>query len=233
MEIGKITKILSTLSLAVLIGLVLSCARHLQVHVLFDRVEGLKAGDSVYGETQKIGTVDTPAVHPEGRILVPLKIDQSFRETITDQSRFIIQDDPLKPSTRAVKVAQLASIGKPLRDGAVVEGSSFFSFLLEKSSRQIQGQMKSFLESLEGFEKEIRQFADRKWTQALERQMEEWIRELEKSGEEVRRRFREEILPRLEEALRDLRRRLMEEGKEKTTYPLEEKLERIRRLVHA
>lgn len=230
LEKGKPGGLLGVLFLIVFIAVAPSCSRHLTVNVLYDQTGGLKAGDSAYLNIEKIGTIGPLEVDSKGRILVPLKIDPDFRERITDQSRFVIQEDPFRSDRQSVRVIQLNSRGKPLDDGAVVEGSSSFSAFLKRGGRELLGWTRLFLEALGRLEKEMERLSDREWQKELEAQIEEWTRELERSSEEVRRYFERKILPRLEESVRDLRRRLEGQGKEKTLQPLEEKMERLRRV---
>jgi hypothetical protein len=207
-----------------------SCSRHLTVNVLYDQAGGLKAGDSAYLNMEKIGTVGPLEVDSKGRILVPLKIDPDFREHITDYSRFIIQEDPFRSDRQSIRVIQLGPGGKPLGDGAVVEGSSSFSAFLERGGREMLGWVRPFLDALGRLEREIECLSDREWQKELEAQIDDWTRELERSSEEVRRYFERDVLPRLEESIRDLRRRLERKGLEKTLQPLEEKIDRLRRV---
>ena len=230
LEKGKPGGFLGVLFLIVFIAVAPSCSRPLTVNVLYDQTGGLKAGDSAYFSMEKIGTVRALEVDSRGRILVPLKINPDFHDRLTDQSRFVIHEDPFRSDRQSVRVIQLSSGGKPLDDGVVVEGSSSFSAFLERGGREMQGWIRLFLEALGRLEKEMERLSDRECQKELEAQIEEWTRELGRSSEEVRRYFEREVLPRLEESVRDLRRRLERQGKEKTLQPLEEKMERLRRV---
>ncbi len=207
---------------------VLSCASHPRLTVIYDRPAGLKPGDRVLWENQVIGSVGTLEVSPEGKTSVPLYIQKDFRPRITDQSRFLVEGDPLKPANRSVKMVQLFPGGNPLPDGAVVEGSTSFSIMMEKGSRELEGWAKFFQDTIDRLEKEIHRLSEKEWEKELERQLERWTRELERSSEDVRRYFQKEVLPQLEQAVHDLLRRLKELGKEKGVQSLEEKLERLK-----
>ncbi|MDI6754228.1 MAG: hypothetical protein QME78_07515 [Thermodesulfobacteriota bacterium] len=109
----------------------------------------LKPGDRGFLEKQAIGSVGNFAKDPKGRAIVPLQIQSEFRQIVTDQSRFLIQADPFLPESQSVKMVQLASGGIPLPDGAVVEGSTTFSFMVEMGSHELQSWSKIFQDTLD------------------------------------------------------------------------------------
>jgi len=214
--------------LLIVIFLTAGCAQHLHVNVLYDRTGGVQEGDPVYLENQEIGAVQNPEVTSTGRIVIPLRIDSGFRDRITERSRFVIQPDPSKARRMSIQVIQVSRGGQPLREGAVIEGSSSLGATLEKGTQGILGWTTLLEETLRVIEEEFNRLSAKEWQEKLENQMEDWARELERSGEEVQRYFLKEVLPRLEKSIRDLRRRLEEQGKEKAIEPLEEKLERLK-----
>jgi hypothetical protein len=206
------------------------CAGGLRMTVLYDQPRGLKPGDRVFCKGQDIGAVERIEVDPQGRFRVHLRIKQDFRNLVTEQSRFFIQRDPHSPGNRAVEMVQLAPGGRPLADGATVEGSSSVSVLLEEGSRGLQAWSKIFQEALEGWQEEISKLPEKAWFKDLEQQMENWNRVLKESGEEMHRYFRKEILPQLEESLRELERHLKKMEKDEDIKYLEKKLEQMKKL---
>jgi hypothetical protein len=209
----------------------LSCSASHRVVVVYDQADGLKSGDRVYWENQVIGQVGTLEKNPKGGTDVPLEIKKDFSHMVTDQSRFLIQTDPVRAGHQAVEMVQLAPRGQPLPNGAVVEGSTSFSFMVEKGSREIQGWSGLFQDTMDRLKKEMNRLSEQGWQKELERQMEEWNRELERSGQEVRRYFKKEILPQLEEAVQDLLRRLKELERGKEGHPLERELDHLKRTL--
>jgi hypothetical protein len=195
---------------------------------MYDRPGALKPGDYVVWENQVIGTVGGFRANPEGKTVVPLQIKPDFRQALTDQSRFSIQADPDRPGNQSVRMVLLSSTGKPLPDGAVVEGSTTFSILLEKGNRGLQGIPQILQDALDRLGGEFRRLSDREWQKELESQLDTWTRELKRSGEETRRYFQKEVLPQLERAVQHLLRRLKELGKEADVKSLEEKLEKLK-----
>lgn len=226
----KIYQILSVLFMAMPL---LSCGSHHRVTVIYDRAEGLKSGDRVYWENQVIGSVGSVGTNSQGRTVVPLRIKNDFGHNVTDFSRFVIQADPYKPGNQSVKMVHLRGEGKPLPDGAVVEGSTSFSIALEKGNRELLGGSKLLQDAIDRLEREFRRLSEKEWQKELEEQLEGWTRELKRSGEEVRRYFQKEVFPRLEQAVQNLLRWLKKQGKEKDGKPLEEKLDELKRTLHS
>jgi hypothetical protein len=218
----------------VLLGILLSsCASHHRVLVLYDRTNDLKPGDRVYWENQVIGSVGTFEKNPKGKTIVPLQIHPDFRQTATDQSRFIIQGDPHRPGSQSVRMALLAIGGKPLADGATVEGSTNRAFMVEKGAQGIQSWSKLLGDAIDRLEKEMRRLSETEWQKELERQIENWTGELKGAGVEMRRYFQKEILPWLEQAVQDLLRRLKELGRGDDGKTLEEKFEQLKRTLYS
>ena len=210
-----------------LVGL-LSCATPHKVMVMYDRPGTLKPGDRVIWENQFIGSIGDFQANPSGKTVVPLQVKPDFRQALTDQSRFLIQSDPDRPGNQSIKMVLLASGGKPLPDGAVVEGSTTFSYLTEKGSRDAQAFPKFLQDGLDRLVKEMDRLSDREWQKELERQIDAWTRELQKSSEETRRYFQREVFPRLEKSIEDFLQRLKELGRELDGKPLEDKLEKLK-----
>jgi paraquat-inducible protein B len=211
----------------------LSCATPHKVMVIYDRPGALKPGDRVIWENQYIGSVGEFQANPAGKTVVPLQVKPDFRQVLTDQSRFLIQSDPDRPGNQSIKMVLLASGGKPLPDGAVVEGSTTFSYLIEKGSRDAQAVPELLQDGLDRLAKEWSRFSEREWQKELEQQIDVWTRELQKSGEETRRYFQREVLPKLEKAIQDLLRQLKELGREPDGKPLEDKLEELKRTLQS
>jgi len=222
----------STLLLPMILLLgVTSCATPHKVMVMYDRPAGLKPGDRVIWENQTIGSVGDFQANPSGKTVVPLQVKPDFREALTDRSRFLIQADADRPGSQMVRMVLLSSGGKPLPDGAVVEGSTSFSLMVERGSRGIQGIPQFLQDALDRLSKEVGRLSDREWQKELERQLDSWTRELKKAGEDTRRYFQKEVLPKLEQAVQDLVRRLKDLGKEKDGKILEEKLDQLKRTL--
>jgi ABC-type transporter Mla subunit MlaD len=217
-------------SLLCVCWLLLACPGDLRLQVLYDRGDGLRSGDRVVHQGQTVGEVQSVALGPQGRVAVDLQISKSFREKVTNQSRFLITEDPKQPGDRFVEVIQLAEGGSPLVDGAAVEGSTALSLEFERTRRALQAWSDMLQKELGHWQKELRELPEKEWYRELERQLDYWSRELGRASEETRQYFKSEVAPRLEEMLRELRKRLRELGKEKDGEILQTKFEELKRL---
>jgi hypothetical protein len=213
-----------------LCGLLVACPGDLRLKVLYDRADGLRSGDRVVHQGQTVGEVESVTGHPQGRVAVDLQISSSFRGKVTDQSRFLITEDPRRPGVRFVEVIHLAGGGSPLADGAEVEGSTALSLELERTRRALQAWSDLIQKELGHWEKELRELPEKEWYKELERQLDYWSRELGTAGEETRQYFKSEVAPRLEEMLRELRKRLRELGRERDMEILQTKFDKLKRV---
>jgi hypothetical protein len=198
------------------------------VSVLFDQARGLQSGDRVFAGERTVGEVEAISLGAENRIAVRLRIRQEFRNMVTDQSRFVVRRDPQRQPANGVELLAGRPGGRPLPDGAQVEGSSGLSALLDRSGQGIREMASKFQEEMDRWEREFRQLPEKEWVRELEKQLELWGRELEKGGAGARERFRRDVLPRMEEMLRQLRERLEDQRREREAQPLERKLEELR-----
>ena len=208
--------------------LIPSCSRELQVTVLYDHSRGLKPEDRVFWNEKPIGTVQAVQVTQAGRYAVQIRIDQNFRQVVTDQSRFIIQADPQRNGPRSVALVSLAEGGRPLPNGATVEGSSSLSVWLEQSGRELEIWSERFQEEIEHWKEELLQMPMQELYVELERQIEYWTDALEKTEDDVHRYFHQEVLPRLEEAMKELEQYFKQLGSDKKVQPLEERLQTLK-----
>jgi hypothetical protein len=208
--------------------LVLACSARPRVLVLYDNPQGLKPGDRVLFDSQVIGSVGDFDANPKGETTVPLYINKPYRSKVTDKSRFVIEDDPLKTGSQSVRMVQLSPGGNPLPDEAVVVGSNPLGLTMEKGS---SGFADALEDILKGLEKQISDLPVEQWKKELERQLDFLNQQVAKGTEEARRAFRKEILPRVEQAVQELLRQLKKLGKEDEGKTLERKLDQLERTV--
>jgi len=207
--------------------LLIACPGDLRLNILYDRADGLRSGDRVVHQGQTVGEVQSVALRPQGRVAVDLQISGRFREKVTDQSRFLITEDPRRPGDRVVEVIQLDAGGSPLADGTEVEGSTALSLEVERTRRALKAWSELLQKELGHWEKKLRELPEKEWYKELERQLDYWSRELGRASEETRQYFKTEVAPRLEEMLRELRKRLRELGREKDVEILQTKFEKL------
>lgn len=218
------------LPLLLIYGLVFACVGSLKLTVFYDHTQDLKTNDRVMWQEQTIGKVQSVTRNPQDRFAVELWIKRDFSQVVTDQSRFLIRADPQRQGQQSVQMIQLTEGGKPLPDGAEVEGSTQLSLQFERGTRGLKTWSELLQQELERWQKELNQLPEEEWYKELERQMDYWLKEMRQAGVETRRYFREEVLPRLQETVRELEKRLKELGKNNEAEILNIKLEELKQL---
>jgi len=209
-------------------ALAAACVGSLHITVLYDRTEGLQKNDPVLWNEQKIGEVQSVKQNGQNRASVQLRIKKNFSDKVTDESRFVIQDDPFRQGKSFVNMVNLSEKGNPLQSGTAVEGSTYLSLQLEKTERGIEAWREQLERALERWEDELNELSVKEWYEKLESEMDYWLNRLAQAGADTRKYFKEEVLPRLEGALRDLRKRLRQLGKENEMEILEIKLQKLK-----
>ena len=218
----------SILPLIFVYVLAAACVGSLQLTVLYDRTEGLKQNDPVLWNEQKIGKVQSVKQNGQDLASVQLEISKAFSDKVTDESRFLIQEDPRGRGDSFVRMVNLSEKGNPLPSGTAVEGSTYLSLQLERTAKGLEAWREQLERELERWEKELSQLPERESYKELEREMDYWLNKLGQAGVDAREYFREEMLPHLEEALRELKKRLRQLGKEKEVETLEVKLDKLK-----
>lgn len=209
--------------------LLVSCSNELRVTVLYDPPANLKPDDPVHWQDQPIGTVSAVSVNKQGRVAVAVKIQPAFRANVTDQCRFVLMKKGAQPGQGAIHLTCLAAGGKPLPNGAEVEGLTTWGFLLEQGRQGLQAWSNRLQTDLERWQQTLKQLPLEAWGKELEQRMSYWARELEQAGEETQRFFKQEVLPALEAAIDDLKRQLPPRERDKT-QKLERQLEELKRI---
>jgi hypothetical protein len=206
----------------------------LELTVVVDRIEGLRAGDPVEfqdndGRREIIGRIDAiPDAHG-GDPVISVHIEAQHKERVRAGSRVILER-PWR-SDGAARISILPPAGQPdtepMRSGAVVMARSPASEKAERMTEQVQ----RFMEALgERSQMYLERFKDEIDSGRLDRfmnQLDETVRSAERYSREQKERFTREILPELERLMDSARRRF----KENPDPQQEEKLEReFRRL---
>ena len=214
-----------------LLLLFLGCQdKGLSLKIRFQEIGGLKVADHVIFEGNRIGEVTDVSYTKEGTYLVKVLIAESFANAANNRSRFMIGNDPEDKEKRAVEVVNLEKGGEPLQDGAMVEGTSKTTVLLNDVWGEFKERFKEFGDTLEEMAKPLRDIPESEEVKNLEKQMKDLLEEMKRKGGEFREKLDKEILPDLQNRLRELRERLKKFGREKELDPLEEDMRKLRKI---
>ena len=205
-------------------------AENLNLFIRFDHIDGLRSGDSLIFETNRIGKVDEVTYTKKGDYLVELMIYKAYANAATEHARFYIISDPQNNRRSAVEMIQILIGGRPLQSNTVLEGSDKSSVIIERLGKDLEKGMESFIKEFNEFAQELKKIPDSEAFKKLEDELVNLYEKMKQSGKEGREMIQKEILPRLEQELENLRKRLYEKGKEDELKPLEIKMEEIKKI---
>ena len=205
-------------------------AENLNLFIRFDHIDGLRSGDSLIFETNRIGKVDEVTYTKKGDYLVELMIYKAYANAATEHARFYIISDPQNNGRSAVEMIQILIGGRPLQSNTVLEGSDKSSVIIERLGKDLEKGMESFRKEFNEFAEELKKIPDSEAFKKLEDELVNLYEKMKQSGKEGREMIQKEILPRLEQELENLRKRLYEKGKEDELKPLEIKMEEIKKI---
>lgn len=200
----------------------------LNLTIRFDQIHGLVKGDRVMHEHNPIGTVTAVTYTNNGDYEAVVMIRENFKEAVTEYSRFYITDDPGRQGRKAVEMLQAGTGGAPLKDNAVVEGSSRTSAIIEQVMGGFETGFEEIQKRFERFAEDLKQVPESDAYKKLERQLKELTEEMQRSGNKTRETIEKQWLPRIERELENLKKRLREMGREKELKPLEVQFEKIK-----
>lgn len=204
-----------------------ACKDILKIKIRYDQIEGLEKGDRVVFEDNHIGAVTDVSYTKDGDYLAEIGIKKSFANAATEDSEFFIVDDSEEEGKKAIEVIQTKTGGTPLKDGAIVEGStkSAISFgdlpeALEKGLEGFQEQLQKVFEGLSAIP-ESKEFKD------LQGELESLGKQMSKSTGSAKEKLEKDVLPQLKEEIEKLRKRMEEMGRGKEVEPLEMQLKKM------
>lgn len=205
-------------------------ANEIQLKVTFTQRTGLMPEDRVILKGESAGRVSDVNESVQGTTVVDLGIDHGRADSLTDASKFYIIDDPERPGHKAIEIHVGQPAGNPLADGAIVVGATPADHLEHALQKKLATGIDYLNKHLEALRDDLNKIPESKAYRRLERDLKTLSDELTRSEKAVRERIKREWLPRLERELEDLKQRLRRFGREDDARPLEEEVERIRRI---
>lgn len=149
----------------------------LDFYVRFGKSPGLQAEDRVLLAGRQAGRVVAVERVEDGSWWVQVQVASRFRRQVTTGSLFRVQPDPGRPGHRCLYIVP-APEGKPLRDGAVVEGTEAPADFLSP-----------LLQNMEQALKELQRLPESPQFRQLQRQLEEIYRQMEETTRELEKRL--------------------------------------------
>ena len=202
----------------------------LDFKIRFAQINGLKSEERIVFEENTIGKVTDIFYEKDGTYLVEVEIDSDFKNAVTGNSQFFIVKDPSDPGKKAIEMITVKGEGEPLEDGAVVEGSTRLSALLDKMGDDLEKSMADLKKRFKGFSEGAKEIPENENIKRLQKDLDQLLEEMKQSGAAFRDKVQKDLVPRLQEEIDKLNERLRELGREREAEPLQTKMDEIRKI---
>ena len=210
---------------------VLACrSDSIRINVTFDHLSGLSREDRILFDNNQIGSVKAVQYNSDGSYTVQVDIDKGFAHAVTQYSNFSIVPDPQRSDHKALLVVLSKQGGTPLESGSTVAGVPAENDLFSQLQKDLASGFAYFKKQVERFERDVQQYPESEEYKNLKKSLEDLAAEIERKEKEAREKIKREWLPRIQRELDELRQKLKPYGREKELEPLEEEVDRIRRI---
>ena len=166
----------------------------------------------------------------EGYYIADVEIEKNFKKAITDYSRFFIVPDPVKQGAKAIEMLEIKKGGLALKDGAVVNGSTKISAVLEKMGKEFEKGVAVLDKQLDKFSEEMKSLPEKEEVKRFQQEMERLSKEMGEAVSSFRLEMQEELLPRIEKEIEKLKEKLKKSGREKEAKPLQTQMDQPRKI---
>lgn len=182
----------------------LACqTQELTFHIQFRNPGGLRPGDRVLLDSREIGRVEKLQQSEDGNWQVMVKVDATLRDRITQGSSFTLAPDPDIPRRFSIRISP-APNGRPIRDGAVVQGSESPASVLAPFFKGLSQGLETLQRQFGEFTRELERLPRSPEYLELQRQLEELTHQMRQAEEKMQR----ELLPQLQKELDRLQKEL-------------------------
>ncbi len=192
----------------------------LNIKIKYDRTQGLKTGDRVVFEDNNIGQVKSVTFARSGYYVVDVWIKKEFRNAVTEHSRFYIITDLDNKDRKAIEMTLVRKGGIVLKDGAMVDGSTRPSVLIDKMVGDFEKGLEGLKKKFEEFSEGLTRIPQSEEFKRLEEKLKGLTEEIERSGKAAGDKIQKEVLPFLEKELEKLRERLKKIRKKEEEKPV-------------
>lgn len=223
------TRKIMTFVLAAMIVLACRVNGHL-IDVTFESLSGLEKGDRVLFQGNTAGQVKDVQFNQDGSYTVRLEIEEGFANAVTEYSRFYVVGDPERKGHKSIEIQLERQGGTPLASGSTVKGTTPEKNLADRLHEELEGAMGFLKEQMDKFGRDIQTFPESQEYKDLKKSLQDLADEIERKEKETREKVKREWLPKIQRELDDLRERLRQMDREDQLAPLDQEVERIRRM---
>jgi hypothetical protein len=204
-----------------------ACKDILKIKIRYDHIQGLLEGDRVVFEENQIGAVTGVSYTTDGDYIADVAIKKNFANAATEDSKFYIIDDPVKEDRKAIEVIQTKAGGTPLKNGAIVEGSTKSETPFGDLPEALEKGLEGFKEQLEGVLEGFSTIPESKEFKDLQEELESLGKQMSKSTGSAKEKLEKDVLPQLKEQIEKLREQMEKMGREQEVEPLEMQLRKM------
>ena len=180
----------------------------LNIKIKYDEIHGLEMGGRVIFNENNIGDVKDVFYTQKGYYSADVIIKKDFANAVTEHSKFYIVTDPKDKKSKAIEMILAKKGGMPLKDGAIVQGSTRSSSLSGMGDNEPLENLEELKRQFERLADELKKIPESKEFKELEKEFEDLGEEMKKSGEEAGERIQKRILPRLKREFEKIKKRL-------------------------
>lgn len=144
------------------------------IHIEFEEAGKLKPGDFLYLKGLPIGEVRAVQLQPSGEVRVAVDLYRDYRETLRQESAFLIVNDKLLTGKKGIEATVLDPDSPPVEKGTTFEGcNSYTEYLLQLALAQVDR------DEIRAYLRDLAERAGEKWSEV------DW----ERAGERLKEKF--------------------------------------------
>lgn len=201
------------IALVVMFVALSACSRDLHFSIRFAEIGSLQEGAPLVANGRQVGEVAAIAREDQGGYLVGVDIDRQHQGVATEDSNFVLADDPDDLSLKRIEIVQSRPGGRPIAEDAIVPGTyptPFGTFPFGALLKEFGKAMKDLSGQVERYRKDFEQLPNSPEGKQLQEEWRRLLEELLKAQNATEGTLRRDVAPRLQEELENLRKRLEE-----------------------
>ncbi len=203
---------------------------HMRIDARFDRLDGLQEKDLVYFSGKEVGKVEDIDPANGSGYIVHLVLDRDLENLPQKFSCLDLADDPSRTGRKGIVIRPGSGGQYVLKDGAVVKGGCSY----ETWSDTLQKQVEEGLRVMHDLARKAAESLDAVTRSERYKQLQQELKDLAakigEAAEMARETVVEKVIPDLEKRLKELKKKLKQYGEQEKIKPLEDQLEKIKRI---
>ncbi len=222
------------ISMLILAALVITGmkATSLDFAIQFEAIDGLRKSDTVYFDTTRVGAVKDIEYTDAGNFRVHVVVENQYASLPKYSSTYFIDTDPENYQRKAIRIIQLRSSGKIIKQNAVIEGQSKYAAIYDQITQKFRKNMRVLESEITELFRDLQSLSDDEQIKQLEDQLEKILDEVENLSSQMKKKLETEILPHIQEQLEDLKSRLKKNGREEKLNDVEEKFDAVSEKIY-